>query len=260
MTAATLTRRNALGAATAFSCTALAGVLSNPERARAAAEALEGVEITTPDGRKVTAALAKPGKTPAPALVVIHEWWGLNDQIKAFAKDMSDRGYLTLAVDLFGVPATDDPKLAAQQTNAVKPDEATATMTAWTTWLAKHAASKGKIATLGFCFGGGWSLNASLATPVDATVIYYGRVDKSPAELATLKGPVLGHFAKRDSYITDSMVQGFETSMKAAGKSLTAYRYDADHGFANPTTARYDAQDAALALSRTLNFLKRTIG
>jgi dienelactone hydrolase len=90
-------------------------------------------------------------------------------------------------------------------------------------WLQKHPKATGKVATIGWCYGGGWSLNASIATPVDATIVYYGRVDQPADRLARLKGPVLGHFATRDQWINRPMVEGFERAMAEAGKPLTIY-------------------------------------
>ena len=112
-----------------------------------------------------------------------------------------------------------------------------------------------RLGTVGWCFGGGWSLNASLTRPVEATVIYYGRLVDDEARLAALKGPVLGHYASRDQWINAAMVKGFEKAMTAAGKAFTSHWYEADHAFANPTSAIYDEADAALAWSRTLAFL-----
>ncbi len=88
----------------------------------------------------------------------------------------------------------------------VQDAQATETVTTWVDRLYGMKEVNGKVATLGFCFGGGWSLNASLAHPVDATVIYYGRVDKSAEELKKLKGPVIGHFGGKDTYINPPMV------------------------------------------------------
>ena len=139
---------------------------------------------------------------------------------------------------------------------ALNPQRATDTLVAWVDWLRNHERSNGKVATLGWCFGGGWSLNASLATAVDATVIYYGNVAKSADELANLNSPVLGHFGTLDKNINQEMVSGFEASLKAAGKSDYEFHwYEADHAFANPSGARYDEEDAALAWSRTTAFL-----
>ncbi len=232
----------------------LAAILSSPRLARAAASTLEKVSITTEGGRKASAALALPAKTPAPAMVLVHEWWGLNDQIKSVAMEFAREGYVALAVDLFGKVATTREE-ARKLSRGTEPKVATDIMASWIEWMKKHPKATGKVATVGWCFGGGWSLNASIAAPVDATVIYYGRVNRRAADLARLEGPVLGHFATEDRFINKEMVGGFEQEMDKAGKAYTHYWYDADHAFANPTGSRYDAEDAKLAWRRTLAFL-----
>jgi carboxymethylenebutenolidase len=233
----------------------LAMVLADPSLVRAAAEGLETVTITTPGGAHVSAALALPLVTPAPAVLLVHEWWGLNDHIKSVAAEFAAQGYVALAIDLYGgnvATTRDDAKTYMQ---AVDGDVATDTAGAWVDWLRARGDVTGKLGTVGWCFGGGWSLNTGLARAVDATVVYYGRVNKSAAELATLDGPVLGHFATRDKWINADMVGGFEAAMDEAGKTYTSHWYEADHAFANPTQARYDAEDAALSWDRTLAFL-----
>ena len=194
----------------------LAAVLADARLARAAAEGLETVTLTLPSGRKVSGALALPQTRPAPTVLLIHEWWGLNDQIKAMAAEVAKTGYVALAVDLMNGQVAATPADAQKLMQSVKDAEATETLTGWIDWLKHNEAGTGKVATLGWCFGGGWSLNASLATPVDATVIYYGRCDKTADELARLKGPVLGHFASRDKFITPAMVQGFKENLERA--------------------------------------------
>ena len=111
----------------------------------------------------------------------------------------------------------------------------------------------------GWCFGGGWALNAALAEPADATVVYYGNVQKTKSQLESLSGPVLGHFAKRDKWINKEMVDAFRHEMEAARKPLTVHWYEAYHAFANPTGARYDEADAALSWERTLAFFKANL-
>ena len=257
-----LARRNLLKgiAATPAAGLSLAAVLADARLSRAAAETLSDVTITTADGRDVTGYLALPDAKPAGAVAVVHEWWGLNDQIKAFTAELANLGHVGLAVDLMDGQVATTPDAARAQIGAVKPEEGKATMAAWIDWLYAHEAVNGKVATLGFCFGGGWSLNGSLAHPVDATVIYYGNVAKTAEELAPLKGPVLGHFATQDQSIDEAMVSGFEKAMAEAGKELTVHWYDAQHGFANPTSARYDQEDTRLAMQRTADFLKANLG
>ncbi|MCH9002174.1 MAG: dienelactone hydrolase family protein, partial [Planctomycetes bacterium] len=132
-----------------------------------------------------------------------------NDQIKTVAAEFARAGYLALAVDLYDGRVAETRDGARSLMQAVVPGEATDTLASWIAWLRGHAKANGKIGTIGWCFGGGWSLNASIAAPVDATVVYYGRVTKTPAELAALEGPVLGHFATRDKWINGEMVAGF---------------------------------------------------
>ncbi|RDD63033.1 dienelactone hydrolase family protein [Ferruginivarius sediminum] len=236
----------------------LAAVLADPRLARAAAAELQEVTIETAGGRSVSAALALPRETPAPAVLLIHEWWGLNDQIKAVAAELAAKhGYVALAVDLYGGEVAETPEKARALMGAVDDEAATDALASWIAWLRRHDKTTDKVGTVGWCFGGGWSLNASIAAPVDATVIYYGRVTRPAADLKRLQGPVLGHFATQDRWIDEAMVGGFASEMQAAGKTLEAHWYTADHAFANPTGARYDKEDAQLAWSRTLTFFSR---
>ena len=205
----------------------------------------------------LTGFFMEPETEPAGAVVLIHEWWGLNDQIRSVVPKFAEAGFLSLAVDLYQKQVAESPNNARALMQSVQPDVATDALVTWIEWLREHPKSNGKVGTVGWCFGGGWSLNASIATPVDATVIYYGRCAKGADEVATLKGPVLGHFATQDQFINQDMVSVFEKSMDEAGKTYTNHWYDADHGFANPTTARHDAQDAMLAWSRTLEFFNQ---
>jgi len=235
----------------------LAAVLADPGLARAAAAGLHEYTINTPQGRRVSGALAMPVGVPAPTVVLIHEWWGLNDQIKAVTAEFGKQGYLAIAVDLMAGSVATTPDEARALSRAVDPTAATDTLAGWIEWLRVHDASNRKIGTVGWCFGGGWSLNASIATPVEATVVYYGRVNRTAEDLKELKGPVLGHFATRDRFIDTAMVSAWETEMDTAGKTCTTHWYEADHGFANPTSARYDEADARLSWERTLAFFSR---
>ena len=187
----------------------LAAVLADPRLAAAAAAELETVALTTQGGRKVAAALGRPAQTPAPAVLLVHEWWGLNNQIKAMAAEVAQLGYVALAVDLYDgkVAATADE--AGRLAGAVDPVAATDTLVSWLAWLKRDAGVSGRLATLGWCFGGGWSLSASLAHPVDATVIYYGRCTQTAAQLAPLKGPGTGAFRHQGPLHQPTDGQGF---------------------------------------------------
>ena len=235
----------------------LAAVLADPLLAQATAATLQSVSLRTDGGHNVTATLAEPAAAKAPTIMLVHEWWGLNDQIKSVAREFANEGYLALAIDLYGRRVASAPDDARSYMKQVDPTVATDTVASWVNWLRKHERGNGKVATIGWCFGGGWSLNASLAAPVDATVVYYGNVAKKTDQLTSLKGPVLGHFATKDKWINQKMIDGFEAAMKGAGKEYETHWYEADHAFANPTQARYDGADAKLAWQRTLAFLKK---
>lgn len=239
----------------------LAAVLADPLLARVVAGGLETVIITA-GGRKVSGSLALPAKAPAPAVLLIHEWWGLNDQIKSVAAEFARLGYVALALDMYAgkVAAPGDREAARRYMKSVKPAEGWETVKAWVKWLKVHEKATGKVGIIGWCFGGGLSLDASIAAPVDATVVYYGRVDADAEDLKALKGPVLGHFATEDKWINGKMVSAFEAEMDKAGKAYKNHWYEAKHAFANPTGARYDKEDAQLAWKRTMAFFKRNLG
>lgn len=237
----------------------LAAILADARLARAQAETLSKVTTKTADGRVVEAALALPKQARAPGLILIHEWWGLNDQIKAVAADLAREGFAALAIDLYNGEATDDPTRARQLAGSIKAAEAEAALAAWVPWLRAHPTASGAVGSMGWCLGGAWSLNASVATPLEATVIYYGRCNLPAQTLARLKGPVIGHFGTRDKYINGEMVGAFEAAMKEAGKTYQVYWYEADHAFANPTGNNFQKAEAQLAWSRTVDFLKKTL-
>lgn len=238
----------------------LATLLADPAKVARAAASLQTVTTTTPSGRSISAALALPDRKPAGAVMLVHEWWGRNDQIRSVASEIANQGYLGLAIDLYGGKVAAKPEEAEPLMKAVVPAEAGETMATWVDWLRAHPDCNGKAASLGWCFGGGMALQAALDRPLDAAIVYYGNVARSSDELKSLRGPVLGQFANADQWINPQMVDGFEAAMKQAGKVLEVHRYDANHAFANPTGENYDAADARQAWDRTAAFLKATLG
>lgn len=237
----------------------LATVLAYPDLAKAAGHnSTKPISVPTPSGGTAMGVIAMPDKLPAPTVVLIHEWWGLNDQIKSVAAEFAKQGYIAVAMDMYGGQYASDREGAMKLMKSMDPKAGTEQLVTMIDWLKAHKDSTGKVGTIGWCFGGGWSLNASIATPVDATVIYYGRCNKTADELATLNSPILGHFGTLDKSINAEMVGGFEKAMAAAGKTdLTVHWYDANHAFANPTGSRYDEADANLAWERTLAFYQQ---
>ena len=215
----------------------------------------ENIELKTADGKKFNAYVSGD-KNAKRGILLVHEWWGLNAHIRAWADRFAQLGYRALAVDLYDGQVATDADSAKRYMSAVNQDEANAKHRAA---LAALQAPNRKLATIGWCFGGGQSLQASLAEPdkVAATVIYYGPLIADPDRLAFLKGPVLGIFAKRDSSITPEKVQAFAAAMKQAGKPLELHSYDADHAFANPSGNRFNDAAAQAAWKVTQAFLDK---
>jgi len=190
------------------------------------------------------------------AILLIHEWWGLNAHIKGLADQLGRLGYATYAIDLYEGKVAGDPGQAAAYMRAVDDARALEKLVAA---LKKMGAAHESVGTIGWCFGGGWSLRASLAAPelVDATVIYYGLLVDDPAVLKKLKGPVLGIFATQESWINPGKVAAFEKALKEAGVAHEIKSYDADHAFANPSGERFKLAPARDAWKRTLDFFAR---
>ncbi len=238
----------------------LATILASPALAELSASTATEVSIKTDTGgHTVTASLFTPDTAPAGAVILIHEWWGLNDQIKSVGAELAKLGYLALAIDMYGGKVATNADEAMQYVGAVDEAVGVDTVQSWANWLRGHKVGNGKVAAMGWCFGGGWSLEAAIEANVDAAIIYYGRVTAPVDRLALIKGPVLGHFATLDQFINKPMVDGFEANMASAGKELTVHLYDADHAFANPTSARFDDADAALSWQRSMDFLSQNL-
>jgi carboxymethylenebutenolidase len=239
----------------------LATILASPALAELSASTATEVSIKTDNGgHTVTASLFTPDTAPAGAVILIHEWWGLNDQIRAVGAELAKLGYLALAIDLYGGKVATNDDEAMQYMGALDEAVGVDTVQSWANWLRGHKVGNGKVAAMGWCFGGGWSLEAAIEADVDAAIIFYGRVTAPVDRLALIKGPVLGHFGTLDQFINKPMVDGFEANMATAGKDLRVHWYEADHAFANPTSARFDDADAALSWQRSLDFLSQNLG
>ncbi|MCB9649636.1 MAG: dienelactone hydrolase family protein [Deltaproteobacteria bacterium] len=218
--------------------------------------ALKG-EMVAVGGGQAYLSLPEGKVAPMPAVVVIHEWWGLNDHIKHWADRLAAEGYAALAVDLYGGKAGTTPEEAQALMKAVDPAKAQATLAEAYAFLAEDARIKApRRASIGWCFGGGWSLQLALAQPEDAAVIYYGRVVTDPEALTKIHGKLLGIFANQDQGIPPKDVDAFEAALKEAGVDARILRYDAQHAFANPSSARYDAPAAEAAWAEVQAFLR----
>lgn len=202
--------------------------------------------------------------TPLPGIIVIQEWWGLNENIEAMTRHLAAEGYSALAVDLYDdqIADTPDDARALVQAALADPDRLTQNVVAAYHYLADTMAAP-KVASLGWCFGGTWSLNTALALPdqLDAAVIYYGGgITTDEDSLATLEMPIQGHFGLLDSNPSPETVQKFEQVLDSLGKDAEVYQYaNAGHAFANPSGTKYNEAAAELAWDRTVRFLNETL-
>jgi carboxymethylenebutenolidase len=214
------------------------------------------VTYKTPDGKTASAWVLKAKKPTNNYLFVIHEWYGLNDYVKREAEKLyADIGNVNvIALDLYDGKIADNREDAGKYMQAVTDARAKAIIKG----AIAYAGSKAKIATLGWCFGGGWSLQTTLLLGKQAAgcVMYYGMPEQDVAKLKTLNTDVLGNFANKDQFINTKVVAKFVADMKAAGKKLYLHQYDADHGFANPSNPIYDSAATKDAYANTLSFLK----
>jgi carboxymethylenebutenolidase len=196
---------------------------------------------------------------PLPALIVVHEWWGLNDDIRAVADKLAAEGYIVLAVDLFGGKTADNPATARELMLAVLENPASADENLRQAYrFVEDTAGAPRIASLGWDFGGTWALNAALLFPddLDAAVVYYGQVIDDPEKLAPLNVPILGLFAEDDRVITVDSVEKFRDALDNLGKTYEIEIFPGTgHSFANPRANRYDAAVAARAWQKTMAFL-----
>ncbi|MEM7352751.1 MAG: dienelactone hydrolase family protein [Acidobacteriota bacterium] len=213
------------------------------------------------DGADITGFLARPkGVDDAPAVIVIHEWWGLNTNIEMMALRLAGEGYLALAVDLYGGQVAEDRERARELMMASTEKREVLQDNLRQAYAYLETAGAPKVGSIGWCFGGGWSLQTALLLPdqLDAAVIYYGRVVTEREQLAGLTTPILGHFGSEDQGIPLDGVRTFESLLGELGKTGTLHVYEgADHAFANPSGTRYHAEAASTAWDRTLEFFTK---
>ncbi|HEY4497061.1 MAG TPA: dienelactone hydrolase family protein [Candidatus Paceibacterota bacterium] len=205
--------------------------------------------------KNINGFLARPESDgPYPGIVMIHEWWGLNENIKDMAQELAKEGYAVLAVDLFGKVATTSDE-ARTQVSSLNQDLALSNLRAATAYLRNEGVEK--IASLGWCFGGGQSLQLSLSgEELSATVIYYGQLTSDEKQLSMIHWPVLGIFGEEDQSIKVETVNDFENTLNGLGKTNDIYIYPAvGHAFANPSGTNYAPEETKDAWAKTLTFL-----
>lgn len=215
------------------------------------------------DGGSAAVFLVPPRPGSSVGIVMIHEWWGLNDHIKREAERLHEAtGYGVAAIDLYAGKVATTQEQASQFIRQVD-DKAAGAIVAAAPKKIKDGSLFGrkldKVGTIGYCFGGGWSLQTALRAgdAVDACVMYYGMPETDAEKLEALTAPVLGVFAIRDRGIGPDVVGKFAEGMARAGKRLNIRSYDAEHAFANPSNPRFNKEAADKAWTETLAFFRR---
>lgn len=236
--------------------TEFAAMHENPNEYKLTHATGSTIEFAAPNGKAASGYLIKSKKKTKNWIFVIQEWWGLNDHIKreaeALAKELGNVN--VLAIDMY------DGKVAATPDSAMKLMRAATTerLEAIVKGSLAFAGSKAKIFTIGWCFGGMWSLQSSLLAGKQAAgcVMYYGRPENNLDKLKNLNCEVIGFFGNKDQSPAPAVVNKFVDDMAAAGKKLTVNRYEAGHGFANPSNPSFNKEATEDARRKTLVFLK----
>ncbi len=208
---------------------------------------------------KAKAYLSLPAgmKAPLPGVVVIHEWWGLNENVMYWTDRLAAEGYAAVAVDLYDGTVATTPAEAMGAMRKVDEKRATEIMLAALRFLKEDPRVQAKKrASIGWCFGGGMSLKLALAAPdLDAAVLYYGHPETEAKTLEMLKAPLLAIYGTKDKSIPSSVVKEFDEALTNAKKEHKVLSYDADHAFANPSNPHYDEKNAGAAWAEVRAFL-----
>jgi carboxymethylenebutenolidase len=224
------------------------------------------IQYKRPDGQLVNAYLAEPKIENAPGIVVIQEWWGLNDQIKGVADRLAEAGYRALVPDLYRGKLALEANEAEHLMSELNFGEAAGQDIRGAVQYLKSTASS-KVAVTGFCMGGALTVLSACNVPeLDATVVWYGYPPLEYVDANAVSKPMMAHWALHDDAFAIGGVDHLEVKLKEAGAQLEFYRYDAKHAFANEEAdsrnlpfLKYQADAAKLAWTRTMDFLKKQL-
>lgn len=223
-------------------------------------QAGQSITFPRPDGQDAPGRIFPAADPKAPAIVLIQEWWGINDQICGVGQRLSEAGYNVLIPDLYRgklTSASDEAKHLMEGLNF--PDALFQDLAGAVDISRTH---HGKVAVLGFCMGGALTLAAAVHfASVDAAVCFYGIPPVQLADAANLRAPLLAHFAQHDDWCTPAAVDALEERLRQCSATYELHRYNAQHGFFNESRPEvYDPEAATVAWRRTLEFLARQLG
>jgi carboxymethylenebutenolidase len=218
-----------------------------------------GFQTLVVNGTSVRMYVAGDVTPGTPGIALLHAWWGLNDDVVAFAERLAAAGFAVAAPDMFNAEIATTVQEAERLSGSSDDDALGAIVLGTVDWLAERLGSTSTVSALGFSFGAAWAIWApTKSTRIAATLVYYGTWTGSI--LSQSHVPALGHFAENDPYETAETVDAFEKGLLDAGRTATIYRYPGTgHWFAEPSQSAYRAEAADLAFQRTVDFLKNRI-
>ena len=211
---------------------------------------------STPDGKTTTSYVVRSKEKSNKYILVFHEWYGLNDYIKKESDEIAEKlgNVNVIAVDLYEGQVATNSSEASKLMQSVTDGRAISIIRG----AADYAGSDAVLGTVGWCFGGGWSLQAALTLPdkVKMCVMYYGMPEQDKEKLQLLNAKLLGFYGTRDQHLTPAVVDKFKADLDALGKPYGIYSYDAGHGFANPSNPVYDASATSDTKEKMYSFFK----
>jgi carboxymethylenebutenolidase len=219
----------------------------------------ENIKIKRPDGGECAAYYVEPeAGSAAPAIVVLQEWWGVNDQIRGVADRIAAAGYRALVPDLYHGTVTLDAAEAGHLMTGL--DFADAVGNDITGAVAFLKQSSARVGVIGFCMGGALTVLSAVHTDADAAVAWYGLPPAEAADVTKMRMPLQGHYALQDTFFTPAAVDELDAKLTAAALPHEFYRYDAGHAFGNEQGPAYNPAAAAQAWERSLDFFSRHFG
>jgi carboxymethylenebutenolidase len=220
------------------------------------------VSFKSRSGGDVAGAMAEPaGTEKAPAIVLLQEYWGLNEHIKSLVDRFAKEGFLVLAPDLYHGKVTTDPSEGAKLAAALDTLKAVDDIAGAVAFLKEHPRSNGKVGVTGFCLGGALAIASGCHVPgLGAVVSFYGIPPADKVDYAKLTAPVMMHVAKHDQWVTTERASHVRDAIEKHGQHVELFIYAANHAFVNDTRPDvYSADNAQVALEHTFEFFKQKL-
>ena len=218
------------------------------------------VSFKSKRGSDVSGELAEPSGTgKVPTVIVLQEWWGINDHIRDLTRRLAKEGFLVVAPDLYHGKSAKDAEEAARLMNELDTLDAVKDIAGSVVFLKEHPRSNGKVGVVGFCMGGALAFAAACHIEgLGAVAPFYGIPSAEKVDYAKVTAPIMGHFAKKDEWCTVAGAEAVRKQLHEHGHAMDLHVYDAQHAFVNDTRPDvYDATNAKLAWDRTVAFFKK---